>query len=60
MFPDGRRATTFHVAVKQHYVMIIWDPSRRDGYVWRSFIYGPDGTPTEMRFLMQRQDLERI
>ena len=60
VFPDGRVATTFHMAVKQHYVMIIWDPARRDGYVWRSFIYAPDGTPTEMRFLMQRQDLERI
>ncbi|HEY5551912.1 MAG TPA: hypothetical protein VIK52_08485 [Opitutaceae bacterium] len=58
--PDGRRAITFHMAVKQHYVMIIWNPALRTGYVWRSFVYGPDGTPTEMRFLMQRQDLERI
>lgn len=58
--PDGARAITFHVAVKQHYVMIIWNPAERAGYVWRSFIYGTDGTPTEMRFLMQRQDLERI
>ena len=58
--PGGRRATTFHVAVKEHYVMIIWDPTQRDGYVWRSFIYKPDGTPVEMRFLMQRQDLARI
>jgi len=58
--PDGARAITFHAAVKQHYVMIIWNPAERAGYVWRSFIYGPDGTPTEMRFLMQRQDLERI
>jgi hypothetical protein len=40
--------------------MIIWDPTQRAGYVWRSFIYSADGTPTEMRFLMQRQDLERI
>jgi hypothetical protein len=58
--PDGARAITFHLAVKQHYVMIIWNPAERAGYVWRSFIYGPDGTPTEMRFLMQRQDLSRI
>lgn len=58
--PDGRRAITFHAAVKQHYIMIIWDPSQRSGYVWRSFIYSLDGHPTEMRFLMQRQDLERI
>lgn len=58
--PDGARAITFHVAVKQHYVMIIWNPAERAGYVWRSFIYGADGTPMEMRFLMQRQDLERI
>lgn len=58
--PDGARAITFHLAVKQHYVMIIWNPAERGGYVWRSFIYGPDGTPTEMRFLMQRQDLARI
>lgn len=60
ILPDGRGAITFHMAAKQHYVMIIWDPGLRTGYVWRSFIYGPDGTPTEMRFLMQRQDLERI
>jgi len=59
-YPDGRRAMTFHAAVKQHYIMLIWDPSQRSGYVWRSFIYSLDGHPTEMRFLMQRQDLERI
>lgn len=58
--PDGARAITFHVAVKQHYVMIIWNPAERAGYVWRSFIYRADGTPTEMRFLMQRPDLSRI
>lgn len=60
VLPDGARAITFHAAVKHHYVMIIWNPAERAGFVWRSFIYGPDGTPTEMRFLMQRQDLERI
>lgn len=59
-YPDGRRAITFHAAVKQHYIMIIWDPLQRSGYVWRSFIYSLDGRPTEMRFLIQRQDLERI
>jgi hypothetical protein len=60
VMPDGRTAVTFHLAAKSHYVMIIWDPTQRAGYVWRSFIYSADGTPTEMRFLMQRQDLERI
>jgi hypothetical protein len=60
VLPDGARAITFHVAVKQHYIMIIWNPAERAGYVWRSFIYGPNGKPTEMRFLMQRQDLGRI
>ena len=60
VLPDGRKAVTFHVAAKNHYVMIIWDPTQRAGYVWRSFIYSSDGKPTEMRFLMQRQDLERI
>ncbi|HUG09389.1 MAG TPA: hypothetical protein VMM36_00150 [Opitutaceae bacterium] len=60
VMPDGRTAVTFHLAAKSHYVMIIWDPTQRTGYVWRSFIYNSDGTPTEMRFLMQRQDLERI
>lgn len=60
VLPDGSKAVTFHVAVKQHYVMIIWNPAERAGYIWRSFIYDSDGKPTEMQFLMQRQDLARI
>lgn len=58
--PGGRRGSTFHFALKHHYVVITWDPADKSGYEWKSFVYDLNGTPVELRLRVQRMDVDRI